>query len=405
MNGSAGETKPSEEQVTKPHARSEGSSSRSSSTDLSSDLSWISKRICSASLQSSAAEEMEEWKSCNNKINEYKTAVVNSGKDVKIHANSEDCILTSPILDKTLSNLDHQKDDQLGSIYWEHEVNASSPGTEDPDTGRIKLTQNGFTNGEIIETHQKHAKGSLVEEKEQTKDELQTGVSQFDSQKQVTLEDGLLVAAEETIVGNNKLSNIGRPKHVKSVRSSLDSSKSNGSNGSVRSNQFIVADAKNYTQGSISSDYKDAKMFTKEKRNLVSDSRVQHLEHRMEVLEGELREAAAVEVSLYSVVAEHGSSMTKVHAPARRLSRLYFHASKHNSKSRRSSAAKSIVSGLVLVSKACGNDVPRYDSASNPASNAYFDEFDSINIGVSAFYNGNNDTFVFQLLYFAVHYY
>ncbi|KAJ8566911.1 hypothetical protein K7X08_019119 [Anisodus acutangulus] len=37
--------------------------------------------------------------------------------------------------------------------------------------------------------------------------------------------------------------------------------------------------------------------------------------------EGELREAAAIEVVLYSVVAEHGSSTNKVHAPARRLSR------------------------------------------------------------------------------------
>ena len=31
------------------------------------------------------------------------------------------------------------------------------------------------------------------------------------------------------------------------------------------------------------------------------------------MLEGELREAAAIEAALYSVVAEHGSSMNKVH--------------------------------------------------------------------------------------------
>ncbi|CAI9766698.1 unnamed protein product [Fraxinus pennsylvanica] len=51
--------------------------------------------------------------------------------------------------------------------------------------------------------------------------------------------------------------------------------------------------------------------------------------------------------------------MTKVHAPARRLSRLYLHACKQKSKSRKGSAAKSAVSGLILVAKACGNDVPR----------------------------------------------
>lgn len=83
------------------------------------------------------------------------------------------------------------------------------------------------------------------------------------------------------------------------------------------------------------------------------------LENRIAMLEEELREAAAIEASLYSVVAEHGSSSNKVHSPARRLSRFYFHACKLNSPSKRGSAARAVVSGLVLVSKACGNDVPR----------------------------------------------
>ncbi|KAL3818676.1 hypothetical protein ACJIZ3_004581 [Penstemon smallii] len=80
---------------------------------------------------------------------------------------------------------------------------------------------------------------------------------------------------------------------------------------------------------------------------------------RVEMLEEELREIAAIEVGLYSVVAEHGSSGNKVHAPARRLSRLYSNASKEGSQAKRASAARAAVSGLVLVSKACGNDVPR----------------------------------------------
>ncbi|KAG7978865.1 hypothetical protein I3843_05G103100 [Carya illinoinensis] len=83
------------------------------------------------------------------------------------------------------------------------------------------------------------------------------------------------------------------------------------------------------------------------------------LESKIEMLEEELQEAAAVEVALYSVVAEHGSSTTKVHAPARRLSRFYLHACKARSPANRASAARTAVSGLVPVAKACGNDVPR----------------------------------------------
>lgn len=84
------------------------------------------------------------------------------------------------------------------------------------------------------------------------------------------------------------------------------------------------------------------------------------LESKIEMLEEELREAAAVEVALYSVVAEHGSSATKTHAPARRLSRFYLHACRARSPANRASAARTAASGLVLVAKACGNDVPRY---------------------------------------------
>jgi len=84
------------------------------------------------------------------------------------------------------------------------------------------------------------------------------------------------------------------------------------------------------------------------------------LKSEIEMLREELREAAALEVSMYSVIAEHGSSLNKVHAPARRLSRFYFHACRVGSHATIASAAQSVVSGFVLVSKACGNDVPRY---------------------------------------------
>jgi len=80
---------------------------------------------------------------------------------------------------------------------------------------------------------------------------------------------------------------------------------------------------------------------------------------KIDKLEQELREVAALEVSLYSVVPEHGSSAHKLHTPARRLSRLYIHASKFWSEDKRASVAKSIASGLVLVAKSSSNDASR----------------------------------------------
>jgi hypothetical protein len=85
----------------------------------------------------------------------------------------------------------------------------------------------------------------------------------------------------------------------------------------------------------------------------------EELDSRIEKLEQELREVAALEVSLYSVVPEHGCSSHKLHTPARRLSRLYIHASKCWSSDKKASVAKNSVSGLVLVAKSCGNDVSR----------------------------------------------
>ncbi|KAJ9683278.1 hypothetical protein PVL29_019038 [Vitis rotundifolia] len=154
-----------------------------------------------------------------------------------------------------------------------------------------------------------------------------------------------------------------RLKHVKSVRSSSDSARSNNL---VGGNQFIeeakevgvLGDRQNGARGFIGSGRKDTIIYT-ETRNTFSERKIQQLEGKIKMLEGELREAAAIEAALYSVVAEHGSSMNKVHAPARRLSRMYLHACRESSQSRRASAARSAVSGLALVAKACGNDVPR----------------------------------------------
>ncbi|PPD75831.1 hypothetical protein GOBAR_DD27241 [Gossypium barbadense] len=82
---------------------------------------------------------------------------------------------------------------------------------------------------------------------------------------------------------------------------------------------------------------KDTCNESEEDANSFSNSKVE-LESKIEMLEQELREAAVVEASLYSVIAEHGEQVTQI---------------------RGQSAARAAVSGLVLVSKACGNDVPR----------------------------------------------
>uniref|UniRef100_A0A1D1ZB01 Uncharacterized protein n=1 Tax=Anthurium amnicola TaxID=1678845 RepID=A0A1D1ZB01_9ARAE len=87
--------------------------------------------------------------------------------------------------------------------------------------------------------------------------------------------------------------------------------------------------------------------------------KIEEMELRIERLEEELREVAALEISLYSVVPEHGSSAHKVHTPARRLSRLFIHACKHWTQDKRATVARNTVSGLVLIAKSCGNDVPR----------------------------------------------
>ncbi|KAG0463614.1 hypothetical protein HPP92_019683 [Vanilla planifolia] len=87
--------------------------------------------------------------------------------------------------------------------------------------------------------------------------------------------------------------------------------------------------------------------------------KIEELKIKIEKLEEELREVAALEISIYSVVPEHGNSTHKVHAPARRLARLYLHACKHWSQDKSATVAKNTVSGLLLVAKSCGNEVPR----------------------------------------------
>ncbi|XP_021292981.1 uncharacterized protein LOC110423156 [Herrania umbratica] len=138
--------------------------------------------------------------------------------------------------------------------------------------------------------------------------------------------------------------------------SKVDSAKSYGL---LNKSQFMeVAKENDIPEKIHNSTTIDTKNESEENANSFSNGKVE-LESKIEMLEEELREAAVVEASLYSIVAEHGSSTNKVHAPARRLSRFYLHACKASTQDKRASAARAAVSGLILVSKACGNDVPR----------------------------------------------
>ncbi|PON52453.1 EEIG1/EHBP1 N-terminal domain containing protein [Parasponia andersonii] len=156
------------------------------------------------------------------------------------------------------------------------------------------------------------------------------------------------IEVPSSIVKNNKL------KHVKSVQLPFETAKNNR----PLDNTELIEKPK---RTEITKDAPDGGMTNDtsvEKETSIYDSKGE-LESEIEMLKEELREAAAVEVGLYSVVAEHGSSTNKIHAPARRLSRFYLHACKAGSKAKKANAARAAISGFLLVSKACGNDVPR----------------------------------------------
>lgn len=122
----------------------------------------------------------------------------------------------------------------------------------------------------------------------------------------------------------------------------------------------VLDETSNGTQ-SVASDNEtaDAEENDEHQYEAELNQRIEDMEMRIGKLEDELREVAALEISLYSVVPEHGSSAHKVHTPARRLSRLYIHACKHWTQDKRATIARNTVSGLVLIAKSCGNDVPR----------------------------------------------
>ncbi|XP_041004598.1 uncharacterized protein LOC121249849 isoform X2 [Juglans microcarpa x Juglans regia] len=376
-----------------------GSSSRSSSIDLSSDLgspvngpasvsnfpnsisTSIQQHVASNGFHSSSSslvyENMEEDSDASIRSNDNghlalevhekisnTTSVVSGDGERNIKENVPNSFVASPDKNSLMvEKLDSSK-------YSDSQVNGNSDG---------KGWEIGSDHLEEAETTDDYFDGSTEDKDGKEPQENGVEIENLDEKTLFTEDEpsvtGSATRGQASLEGDAFSLSCGslgmksiilkneRLKNVKSVRSSTDLGRTNGS---VSSNQHtevteagVLGDAQYIGRNLRSNERKDAKVYPKDTKSALLDSKIQQLEHRIKMLEGELREAAAVEASLYSVVAEHGSSMSKVHAPARRLSRLYLHACRQSSLSRKASAARSAVSGLVLVAKACGNDVPR----------------------------------------------
>ncbi|CAK9161708.1 unnamed protein product [Ilex paraguariensis] len=363
------------------------SSSCSSSTDLSSDPVFISDKTSACSVQSSSLSIAYGGtdKELNTKTRsnfqddlaediQVNGSVVRNGTKGAAQLNTRESTsngfsakVASPDVDVGVDEqlrFGNYVGSQLNGDDDEKASNASIQGFHKSESADI--IEKGSTEDKNRQRHQKngHESKGLEEEMLYIEDKPLNTFSLDNSRSLFSLGSDTLSVSRENLLTKGDIPNGDRLKNVKSVRSPMDATRSNGS---VSTDQFVEkvkdvivqVETQNGARSTMSNGKKDANFCAQDTRNIISDSKIQKLEHRIKVLEGELREVAAIEVGLYSIVAEHGSSTNKVHAPARRLSRLYLHACKGDSPSRRASAARSAVSGLVLVSKACGNDVPR----------------------------------------------
>lgn len=367
-----------------PHENGKGSSSCSSPVDLSTDLgSPLNTRamVCRSPISSSAKTSKDvESHGIHSSPLSLKTENADEGSNTRVKG-IDGGNLAEKINDHAANGRSEIMEgaQQRGQEYRSVPLAAKVAFQDRNSQAGEKLDSNGdsHSNGkndgrtkEISRDFAEEAAASedsydsSMEDKERKKeDEKITDDLYFEqdvTRKQSFGSDSSSSSRGNLGMNENVLKN-ERLKHVKSVRA--DSAR----NGLVSSNQHtdikesgIQGDAQSSVGSLRLKERKDAKVYPRDTRSAILESKMQQLEHRIKMLEGELREAAAIEASLYSIVAEHGSSGSKVHAPARRLSRLYLHACRESSQSRRAHVAKSAVSGLVLVAKACGNDVPRY---------------------------------------------
>lgn len=246
----------------------------------------------------------------------------------------------------TDSSIDDQPSDNVDEVVPQQiEVEATTANDlyVNFGAGKEKMERRGVANNE-----------KMLEEKTQALENKASGkLSQDAARKHATVRSTSLATRVAGVQGTTSTNS--KLKHVRSVQLPFDPQKDNLFNGNSQGIKKVKKLGNTDDTHSTSSTTTERRQPT----NGVSGNKTEW-KSRAEMLEEELREAAALEVGLYSVSAEHGSSTNKVHSPARRLSRFYLHACKARSQDKRASAAKAAVSGLVLVSKACGSDVPRY---------------------------------------------
>ncbi|KAF9595672.1 hypothetical protein IFM89_002576 [Coptis chinensis] len=346
------------EHVTRSPSHSSSVDSSSGVVPLENDWASLSKVVshtkisaihCAQSSSSPIAYEEEEDTNGRSLIEQKSELPMKENKatDVvaKVASPKTDTLIT--YTDSQVKVVDAEKARRLSRVEEDEASNISSSHTGlEEDTDGNKQTRSGQS--EETEEEEDHAR----EVDATYNNSSQNAVGKLGE----PVGDGMS-SRRDLEMQNNTLSSI-KPKHVKSVRSPLDSARSKRF---VSSQQNVLESAENNCledRSFMQIGRKDTMSLSRHAKSSLSENKVQQLEHKIERLERELREAAALEVALYSVVSEHGSSVNKVHAPARRLARFYLHAWK-TSKPRRASAARSAISGLLLVAKACGNDVPR----------------------------------------------
>ncbi|XP_015893735.3 uncharacterized protein LOC107427853 [Ziziphus jujuba] len=322
-----------------------GSSSCSSSVDLSSDLGSPVSNYASASLSPNSSS----------------TKILKDVESLGVHSSSHS--LVNENAEELSNNRVRSNDDEYSSDFHRNIANGRS------NTSNVQ--QNGKNDQRSHDSYDSSKEDKDEETQEENRGEKQklngnrysgedeSSIVQDVVREQVPMADDNLSLTKERIAMQENILKSDKLKHVKSVR--VDPAKNGliGSNERTEVKEIGQVDAQNRASNAKNKERKEAKVHPRDARTSILDSKIQQLEHRIKMLEGELREAAAIEAALYSVVADHGSSMSKVHAPARRLSRLYLHAYRESSQCRRATAARSAISGLVLVAKACGNDVPR----------------------------------------------
>ncbi|KAJ0965119.1 hypothetical protein J5N97_026257 [Dioscorea zingiberensis] len=264
-------------------------------------------------------------------------------------------------------DIPEEKDDR--SSDFEREVKHGKEGESDLESARDSVSSQGEL--QSIEDG-KVKKASRVPKKLTQKQSAESGPrgSKYNTDRK----DSAKLQYKASPIGQNKSQ---KPKKAASTPKSLNGKKSENmsipakppSEMSEGSDDKTIEEVKeidvldetpSYDQ-SIGTDDEtgDTGDNTLDDERISAYQKLEEMELRIDKLEEELREVAALEISLYSVVPEHGSSSHKVHTPARRLSRLYIHACKHWSQDKRATVARNTVSGLVLIAKSCGSDISR----------------------------------------------